>query len=214
MDELMSIIYMCFIIPMFPFLLILRDKRSQVLVGCLMAGISICFGAAYINRSLLILCGGDALYVTTNITPISEEVLKAVPVLFLAYFISDERDFLLSAAFAVGVGFAILENTVILTSNIETVTVLWAFLRGIGAAFMHGTATAFVGYGMSYVKKKKKLFYCGTFSLLIAAIIYHALFNLIVQSGFGMVAFFIPTVLFLYMFYEVYKSNLLKEELL
>lgn len=207
MDGLMIIIYMCFIIPMFPFLMILRDRQSKYLTGCLMAGMTLCFIAAYINRFLLNLSSGDSIYITTNITPISEEVLKALPVLFLAYFVLDDRDFLISAAFAVGVGFAILENAVILTSNLETVTISWAFLRGIGAAFMHGTASASVGYGMSYVKKKKKLFYSGTFSLLIAAIIYHSIFNLLVQSSLRLAAFFMPTVLFCSMAYVVYKKK-------
>ena len=44
------------------------------------------------------------------------------------------------------------------------------------------TICAAVGYGMSFVKKKKKLFYCGTFSLLMLAIIYHGIFNMLVQS--------------------------------
>lgn len=47
---------------------------------------------------------------------------------------------------------------------------------------MHGICTAAVGYGMSFVKKRKKLFYCGTFALLLMAIIYHGIFNMLVQS--------------------------------
>ena len=47
---------------------------------------------------------------------------------------------------------------------------------------MHGICTATVGYGMSFVKKHKKLFYCGTFALLMISIIYHGIFNMLVQS--------------------------------
>ena len=67
---------------------------------------------------------------------------------------------------------------------------------------MHGICTAAVGYGMSFVKKRKKLFYCGTFALLMMAIIYHGIFNMLVQSEdlkyFGFVlplATYIPVVI-------------------
>jgi len=56
---------------------------------------------------------------------------------------------------------------------------------------------------MSFVKKRKKLFYCGTFALLLMAIIYHGIFNMLVQStdwlkyfGFVLpVATYIPVVI-------------------
>ena len=54
---------------------------------------------------------------------------------------------------------------------------------------MHSTCTAFIGLGISYVKKRRKLFYCGTFALLITAVIFHALFNTLVQSRFRYFAF-------------------------
>ena len=63
---------------------------------------------------------------------------------------------------------------------------------------MHGICTAAVGYGMGYVKKKKKLFVSGTFALLALAIIYHGLFNMLVQStNLQYVGFFMPAVTYI-----------------
>lgn len=45
-------------------------------------------------------------------------MVKALPVLFYAFFFSDDRQRLAQAAFAVGLGFAILENMIMLTQNI------------------------------------------------------------------------------------------------
>ena len=84
---------------------------------------------------------------------------------------------------------ALLENMVILTGNLETVTVSWAIAQGIGAALMHAACTAMVGMGICYVRKRRKLFYCGTFSLLIAAVIFHGIFNVLVQSAYRYLAF-------------------------
>ena len=109
---------------------------------------------------MLELFGGDGMYVTTNITPISEELMKAIPVLYFAVLFSDDRETLLSIAFALGVGFAVLENAVILTQQISNVTITWALTRVVGAALMHGACTAAVGMGMSYIRKRRKLFFC------------------------------------------------------
>ena len=86
-------------------------------------------------------------------------------------------------------GMDMLENMVILTGSIDRVTVLWAFVRGFGAARMHSACTSLVGRGISYVHKRRKLFYCGTLSLLIVAIIIHALFNTLIQSQYKRVAY-------------------------
>ena len=76
-------------------------------------------------------------------------------------------------------------------------TVLWALVRGFGAARMHSACTSLVGKGICYVHKRRKLFYCGTFALLIAAVIAHALFNTLIQSEYRLAAYVV--VLAMYM---------------
>ena len=178
-------------------LFIIHEKRPRFIVGSMVIGMTICLLAGEINTLLLGCFGNDTMYVTTTITPISEELLKALPVLYIALFFSDERETLITISFAVGVGFAILENAVILTQNISSVTVIWALLRVIGAALMHGACTSAVGLGISYVKKRRKLFFCGTFALLVTAMTFHATFNVLVQSRFSIAAFIMPTVLYI-----------------
>ena len=78
----------------------------------------------------------------------------------------------------------------------ENVTIPWAVARGFGAALMHAACTVMVGMGISCVRKRRKLFYCGTFSLLIAAVIFHAVFNLFVQSAHRWLAFVWSALLF------------------
>ncbi len=192
MENLTIVLFLCIVMPLFPVLFILPDKRSRILLGYLMIGVFVCMAAAYVNTQLFLTLDREIEYITTNITPISEELMKALPVLLFAWIVSDDRDTLVSIAFVLGVGFAILENAVILTQSIEEATVTWALFRGIGAALMHGTCTAAVGLGLGFIRKRKKLFYCGTFSLLIVAILYHAIFNSLVQSSFRMAAFFLP----------------------
>ena len=194
MENLSAVLLLCVAIPIVPVLILLPDRRSRRFLGFLLVGVGVCFIAAEVNTLLVRLFDGDMMYVTTNITPVSEEILKALPVLFFAWTISDDRETLVSIAFAIGLGFALLENLLILIQNIDSVTVPWAFARGIGAALMHSVSTSLVGMGVSYVRKRRKLFYCGTFSLLVAAIIYHAVFNSLVQSQYRIIGFILPAL--------------------
>lgn len=196
MDNLVYILFICLVAPMLLMVLMLR-KRSRLLVGYMLVGIFVSLFVSELNTILLGLFGGDSLYVTTTITPVSEETVKAIPVLFYALLFSDDRDRVMPIAFATGVGFAMFENMVILVQNIEMVTVGWAIIRGFATALMHAVCTVTVGYGICFVKKRRKLFYCGTFALLTMASIYHGIFNMLVQSEFKYLGFFLPALTYI-----------------
>ena len=193
--------------------LMLRN-RSRLLVGYMLIGIFVSLFVSELNTLLLEWSGGDSLYVTTTVTPISEEIVKALPVLFYAIVFSNDRDRVLPIAFAVGVGFAMFENMVILVQNVENVTVGWAIIRGFSTALMHAVCTVGVGYGICFVKKKKKLFYCGTFALLAMAMIYHGIFNMLVQSDYQYFGFFLPAITYIpllvqhFKYYKNKKTNI------
>lgn len=201
MDNLIYILFICTVAPMF-LLLLLLHKRSKLIVGYMLIGIFVSLFVSELNTILLNTFGGDSLYVTTVITPISEEIVKAAPVLFYAVVFSDDRDKLMTIAFTAGIGFAMFENMVILIQNIENVTVGWAIIRGFSTALMHGVCTAAVGYGMSFIKKRRKLFYCGTFALLTLASIYHGIFNMLVQSDYKYFGFVLPAITYLPVVYH------------
>ena len=212
MANLTVILFLCAAVPMLPALYMIPDRRSRLVVGYMLLGMVVCLIASEVNSALLGLFGGDARYVSANITPIVEEVMKALPVLYFALVFSDNRDTLLSISLAMGLGFAVLENMVILTGSMAKVTVLWALMRGFGAARMHSACTSMVGQGISYVRKRRKLFYCGTFSLLIAAIITHALFNTLIQSKYRLTAYAVIVVMYIPQLLRIGKRMLSKRE--
>ncbi len=181
-------------------------KRSRLLVGYMIIGVCVSLFVSELNTILLNLFDEDSLYVTTTITPISEEIVKAVPVLFYAIVFSDNRDRVMPIAFATGVGFGMFENMVILVQNIENVSVSWAVIRGFSTALMHAICTVTIGYGICFIKKKRKLFYCGTFALLAMACIYHGIFNMLVQSDYKYFGFVLPAVTYLPLLYIQYTS--------
>ena len=212
MANLTVILFLCATVPMLPALYMIPDRRSRLFLGYMLLGMVMCLIASEVNITLLGLFGGDMRYVSTNITPFAEEVLKALPILFFAFFFSDDRDTLLSISFAMGLGFAILENMVILVDSLDKVSILWAFVRGFGAAHMHSACTSIVGRGIGYVHKRPKLFICGTFSLLIYAVIAHGLFNMLIQSQYKPTAYGVVLVAYIPQVFSLYRQILLRKK--
>ncbi|MGN0317279.1 MAG: PrsW family glutamic-type intramembrane protease [Lachnospira sp.] len=196
MVQMIYLLFICIAVPMM-LMLFLLEKQSRVTVGYMILGLVMCLFAGEVNAFLINLMRLDLLYATITLTPITEELLKSLPVLFYAFVISDKRERLLSLAMAHGIGFAILENAYIMTQNIENADFILALIRGFATGLMHGLCTAAVGYGISYVRKRKKLFYTGTFGLLTAAAIYHAIFNVLVQSPYQYIGFLLPMLTYI-----------------
>ena len=196
MDNLIYILFICTVAPMFLLLLLLK-KRSKMIVGFMLIGIFVSLFVSELNSILLAYFNNDILFTTTSITPITEETFKAIPILFYAIVISDRQDKVLPLAFSLGIGFGMFENMVLLVQNIESVTIAWAIIRGFSTALMHGVCTLTVGFGICFVRKKRKLFISGTFALLILASIYHGIFNMLVQSDYKYFGFVIPAVTYI-----------------
>ena len=181
--------------PLLLSLALLRGK-ARLIVGYLLIGSTICLVASELNGVLYPFFENMTSFSTT-ISPIIEEIFKALPVLFFAFMISDNRTTLVQISFAVGLGFAVMENAIVLVQNLSDVNVLWALIRGLGAGLMHGVCTVTVGIGMSLVHKKKKLFVCGTIALLFMAITYHAIYNSIVTSDYKYFGFALPFITYI-----------------
>lgn len=175
------VVYICFAIP-FALMLPLLEGSARRLVAFAILGASIAVSAAEINALLGSFLGLGSLDVALNVAPVLEEAMKAIPVLLYAIWGSDKRSDVLPSAMAVGIGFSVVENSYVLVSSLMSlsapITIEWALARSLSTSLMHGLCTAAVGYGIAYVKKRRKLFYAGTFALLAASATFHAAFNL------------------------------------
>ncbi len=207
-ENLTYILFICVTAPLLLMLLLLKGK-SRLLLGYMLIGIFISLSISELDNILLLNLGDNLLYVSTTVTPITEEIVKALPILFYAYLFSDEKDILLPISFATGIGFALFENMTLLTMDVSGASLSWAVVRGFSTALMHGLCTAAIGFGISFVKKRRKLFFCGTFALLTLAIIYHGIFNMLVQSEYKYLGLALPVVTYIPLLiqrYEVYKK--------
>lgn len=178
----MGFVFSSFPVLVFLAVLFLLDSfrliRKKWLAFSLMGGILVALAAYYVNTYMASFLELDHKMLSRYVAPLTEESLKALPILFLLY--RRAAGFLIDAAtygFAVGTGFALTENLFYISAiGEETSLYLWA-LRGFGAAVMHGgTGFLFAGIMMAGIQKGKNaaLYFLPAF---IVAVILHSLFN-------------------------------------
>ncbi len=174
----------------------LIEKKARLPISFVLVGIFISVFVAEINGLLRNLILMDSFEFTIIVTPITEEILKAIPILIYATMISDKKETLFTASMATGIGFAVLENAFYLLND-PSFNMMDAIIRAFGTGLMHGMCTLLVGVGISFAKKRRKIFVVGTFALLSTAITYHGIYNMLVQSPYEVVGFLLPIITYI-----------------
>ena len=206
MDSLIYILFVAIFIPILLMACLVEKKARQPMIFFLI-GIFLSVFASEINAYLRSILSMSTFEITIIVTPISEEILKALPILFFATVLAPKKEALFTASMAVGIGFAVLENAYyLLTSN--SFNMFNAIVRAFGAGLMHGMCTLLVGVGILFVKKKKKLFVVGTFAMLSTAITYHGIYNMLVQSDYRAIGYLLPIATYIpFVMWRIKKTN-------
>jgi protease PrsW len=136
------------VLPIFFFLgaLVLIDSYKLVALRAVLLAVgagAVAGLAGYaINVTLRPALGMDVITYSRYVSPVVEETLKAA---YVVYLMSRNRiGFVVDAAilgFAIGTGFAFLENLYYLRVNVDANIWTW-IVRGFGTAVMHGGTTA------------------------------------------------------------------------
>lgn len=196
MGNLNLILFISFAAPLLMTLFVCKGK-ARTLLTFLFIGTVVCLFCGEFSAMIMKLLPFERRYYTSNFTPLFEEVFKAFPILIYAFLFKPKKRTLLECSILIGVGFAVLENAFILGGAASSVTITNALIRGFGAGMMHGVCTLTVGYGMTFVHTRRKLFYTGTTALLTVAVIFHSAYNTLVQSSHQFVGFVLPVVTFI-----------------
>ena len=122
-----------------------RLVRPWSIAAALLYGAAAAFGCEALHGWLVPASGLDSQTFSRYVAPLTEELAKAA---FIGLLIARGRvGFLVDAAvqgFAVGTGFALVENATYLRDVGEAPLMLWA-VRGLGTGVLHGAATAIAG---------------------------------------------------------------------
>lgn len=151
----------------------LRSILMAIGIGCLASIICL-----FANRWLLDLLSIKTVIFTRYAAPVVEEFFKS---LLIVYLIRARKvGFLVDSAiygFAIGTGFALIENIYYLSAIDSANMLLWV-LRGFGTAFMHGgTAAIFAIVSKSLTERRaseKVMLFLPGFAF---AVVIHSIFN-------------------------------------
>lgn len=168
--------------------------RARLAMIFIFIGMIACIFCGELSAVVLKFLPYDKFFFSCNIAPFFEEVIKALPILVFVFVVKPERQVLYEASVLVGIGFAVLENAIIIGSASYKVYLSDAMVRGLGSGIMHGLCTLAIGYGMSFAYTRKKLFRTGTIAMLAVATVYHATYNTIVQSKKIWIGVLLPVI--------------------
>ena len=121
----------------------------------------------------------DSFTAVVEITPVVEETVKLLPLLFcLAVFevsAVEGSDII----FNVAIGFATFENICYL---LENGTELHLIIRGFSTGAMHITCAFVIGYSLQLFRESSLLRTAGIFEILCVTITFHAIFNMLMKT--------------------------------
>lgn len=152
--------------------------RLPALLATILAGSGTAALALVANTVLLRESQLDGLLFSRYVAPFVEEILKGL--VLLALFRANRVGFMVDGAirgFAIGAGFALIENVVYYINRPDAHLYLW-IIRGFGTAVMHGGTTAVLGIIGKYLMDRHPSW--GIAALmpgLAMAVAVHSLYN-------------------------------------
>lgn len=174
------------------------------------AGMLICMLSAYVNSFFMSSYGADEMIAAIEITPVCEELMKLMPLLFYFLAFEPEPAQLTPAAIALGSGFATFENACYMTAN-GADDIMFLLIRGMSAGALHILSGIIIGFGLSYVFRQSWLMVTGTMGLYGVCVTLHALYNLMItdeSSVWNAVGYIFPAAIIIILF--ILKTVLLR----
>lgn len=173
-------IFLCLAIPLILSLFFPRGK-SQTFTLFVIIGMGISLLSAYVSSFCMVYYGATAAQTTVEITPVIEELMKLLPLLFFLLVFEPRPREVSAAALAIAVGFATFENVCYLTEN-GAANFTFLLIRGISAGALHILCGIFSGYGISYVFRRRWLAFTGTIAVLGVCSGIHGIYNLLISA--------------------------------
>lgn len=187
-------VLVCMAVPLLLALFFLRDRARQFVLNFLL-GMAACLLGAYVSGFVDAASGLGAEDTAIFISPVVEEGMKFLPLLFYYLMFDPEDDQLIRAAVGIGAGFASFEN---ICSMIATGTESLSFLliRGLAVGVMHIVSVFAMILGLIIARRFKALRLSSMVGALSLSMLFHGVYNLLVsQPGVtSVIGFCMPVV--------------------
>ena len=193
-------IFLCLAIPMILSLFFTHGPARRFTLFVIL-GMAACLLSAYVSSFFMGYYRTNTAVTAVEITPVCEEILKLLPLLFFYLNFEPDAKVLPGAAIAIAVGFATFENVCYLVEN-GAADFGFLLIRGLSAGALHILCGIFAGFAISYVFCHRWLQLTGTVGILGACVGFHAIYNLLVTGGgvWQSIGYFFPSFLILCLF--------------
>ena len=173
-------ILICIAAPLLISLFFVQGSARRFTISFL-AGMVVCLLAAYISGFINVVSGMSAEDTAIFISPIVEELMKYLPILFFLFMFMPENKTLMIIAVGICTGFATFENCCyILSSGASSLP--YVLIRGMAVGVMHVVSGLGVTFGLVLSRRYNMLTLAGLVGALGISTIFHALYNLLVSE--------------------------------
>lgn len=154
------------------------NRRNYVFI---ILGFLCCIISAYLNTFFTFLYNTNNSVAVIEITPVIEETVKLLPLLFYLVVFEAAGEDGSKAIFNIAIGFATFENICYLLEN-GTDNLLSLIIRGFSTGAMHIACAFVMGYGLKLPLRSSFQRGSALFGLLCVTITFHAIFNMLMRT--------------------------------
>lgn len=173
-------VLICIAVPLAITLLFTRGSARCLTISFL-AGMLVCILSAYISGFIQLISGFTAEDTSIFLSPMIEECMKLLSMLFCVYVFNPSDDDTQLCAVGIGAGFATFENCCfILSSGAPQLT--YVMVRGMAVGVMHIVTLVALAKGMQLLKAYKAFSLAGIVGVWSLSVTVHGLYNLLVSK--------------------------------
>ena len=173
-------ILICMALPLLLTVFFVRDSARQLVINFII-GMAVCLLGAYVSGFIDVAFGYGTEDTAIFISPVVEETMKFLPLLFYFLMFAPEDDRLFSAAVGVGAGFASYENVCsMITSGTESLSFL--LIRGLAVGVMHIVSVSALALGLMIARHYKVSGLSSILGALSVSMLFHGIYNLLASE--------------------------------
>lgn len=173
-------ILVCMAVPLVLTLLFVRGSVRQFVLNFLL-GMAACLLGAYVSGFLDVASGIGVEDTAVFLSPVVEEGMKFLPLLFYFLMFDPDDDRLFHAAVGVGAGFASFENVCsMVSSGAESLSFL--LIRGLAVGVMHIVSVFAMVLGLVITRRFKAMRLASVIGSLSLSMLFHGMYNLLVSQ--------------------------------
>ena len=173
-------ILICIAIPLIIALLFTGRGTRNFLFSFIM-GMITCLLSAYISGFLKFVLNIETEHMAIYYSPVLEEIMKLLPLLFYLFVFNPSDRNLLTAALGLGLGFATFENCCYILS-VPSPEIGFVLIRGLAVGVMHFVCAMTLALGLLMAQRLKSLSIPGVVGALALSCAIHGLYNLLVSE--------------------------------